>query len=105
MRHKVEQGHNSGSAPLFWHCSIILALSRYHDADRVVVAHQAVMVCGGSYRGRGVALQGSRGGKGRISYGVRQGNGGVDLSESQNCGAAPELWLCSTFMTHSFLYV
>ena len=110
MRHnKVKQSHNSGSAPLFWHCSIILALSRYQDADRVVVAHQAVMVCGGSYGGLGVALQGSRGGKGRISYGVRQvlkinqGDGGVDLSESQNCGAAPELWLCSTFMTHSLL--
>ncbi len=48
MRHKVEESPNSSSAPLFWHCATILALSRYHDVDRVVVAHHAVMVCGGT---------------------------------------------------------
>ena len=95
MRHKVELSHNSGSAPLYWHCSIILALSRYQDADRVVVAHQAVMVCRRSYGGLGVALQGSRGGKGRIScvglvLKVNQGDCRVTLSESQYSGEAPE---------------
>ncbi len=40
---------------------LLLALSRHQDADRVVVAHQAVMVCRGNYGGLGVALQGSYG--------------------------------------------
>ena len=88
MRHKVEQSRNSGSALLFWHCSIILALSRYPDADRVVVAHQAVMVCGGSYGGLGVALQDSCG-VGHVLK-VNQGDCRVTLSESQYSGEAPE---------------
>ena len=97
----MEQSHNSSSAPLFWRCATILALSRYHAVNRVVVAHQAVMVCGGSYGLLSIALQGSRGGKGRISCGVRQvlkinqGDGGVGLSriveQCQNCGSAPLL--------------
>ncbi len=85
MRHKVEQSQNSGSAPLFWHCSIILDLRRYQDADRVVLA---VMVCEGSYGGLGVAFQGNKGGKGGISCSM--GHVLRSLSESQFSGVAPE---------------